>query len=128
MTFPAKDSIIKRKSVRTFDGKPLSAEDREKLQVYIDGIGEPFGVPVDLRFLEAKDYGLSSPVIIGEHTYLAVKVKRQENCEIAFGYAFEKVCLYAMSLGITGRFVKADPGIEAPAGTEYIMTFERKSE
>ena len=91
MTFPAKDSIIKRKSVRTFDGKPLSQEDREKLQACIDGIGEPFGVPVDLKLLEAKDHGLSSPVIIGEHTYLAGKVKRQENCEIAFGYAFEKV-------------------------------------
>ena len=100
MTFPAKDNIIKRKSVRTFDGNPLSVEDREKLQACIDSIGEPFGVPVDLRLLEAKDHGLSSPVILGEHTYLAGKVKRQENCEIAFGYAFEKVCLYAQSLGI----------------------------
>ena len=36
MTFPAKDSIIKRKSVRTFDGKPLSQEDRDLLQVARD--------------------------------------------------------------------------------------------
>ena len=43
---------------------------------------------------------LSSPVIVGEHTYLAAKVKRERNYEIAFGYSFEKACLYAKSLGI----------------------------
>ena len=36
MTFPAKENIIKRKSVRTFDGKPLSQEDRDLLQVARD--------------------------------------------------------------------------------------------
>ena len=100
MTFSAKEMIEQRKSVRTFDGKTLSNKDREKLESYIHSITNPFGVPVEFRLLEAEEHQLSSPVIVGEHTYLAAKVKRERNYEIAFGYSFEKACLYAKSLGI----------------------------
>ena len=57
----------KRKSVRTFDGRPLTAEDREKLAAAIAGIGNPFGIPVEFRILDAAEYGLTSPVIVGAH-------------------------------------------------------------
>ena len=33
--------ILTRKSVRTFDGRDLSAEDREKLQAYMANIRNP---------------------------------------------------------------------------------------
>ena len=100
MTFSAKEMIKKRKSVRTFDGNPISSDDRKRLEDYVGSLGNPFDVPVKFRLLDAKENALSSPVIIGEHTYLAAKVKRVEHFEIAFGYSFEKACLYAMSLGI----------------------------
>lgn len=100
MTFSAKDMIRQRKSVRTFDGKPLTVDDRNKLAAYINELSNPFGVPVDFRILDAKEYKLSSPVIVGESAYLAAKVRRQEHFEIAYGYSFEKACLYALSLGI----------------------------
>ena len=92
--------IRQRKSVRTFDGTPLRAEDRSALSAYAASAANPFSVPVCFRLLNAKEYGLSSPVIVGADTYLAAKVKRMPNYEIAFGYSFEKVCLYALSRGI----------------------------
>ncbi len=100
MTFSVKDMIRKRKSVRTFDGKPLSDADRKELEGYINTLTNPFDVPVEFRLLDAKEYNLSSPVIVGENTYLAAKVKREGHYEIAYGYSFEKACLYALSLGI----------------------------
>ena len=100
MTFSAKEMIKQRKSVRTFDGKTLSDEDRKNLESYVHSLTNPFGVKVYFRLLDAKEHQLSSPVIVGEHTYLAAKVKKEGNFEIAFGYSFEKACLYAQSLGI----------------------------
>lgn len=92
--------IRERKSVRTFNGTPLCQEDRERLVNYISTLDNPFGIPVTFRFLDAKECGLSSPVIVGTDLYLAAKVERVPRYEIAYGYSFEKFCLYARSLGI----------------------------
>ncbi len=100
MTFSAKDMIRKRKSVRTFTGEPLKNEDRLALEQFIQLSTNPFDVPMDFRLLDAKEYGLSSMVIVGATLYLAAKVKRCKHYEIGFGYSFEHVCLYAESLGL----------------------------
>lgn len=92
--------IRSRKSVRTFDGNPLSADDREKLGQYISSIGNPFGIPVEFLLLDAEKFGLSSPVISGEKLYVAGKVKKLPYADVAFGYSFERLVLYAWSLGI----------------------------
>ena len=47
-----------------------------------------------------EDDTLSSPVIEGEDFYIAAKVPRVGHCEEAFGYSFEKMVLYAESIGI----------------------------
>ena len=60
-----KEIVRGRRSVRTFDGNPVSQEDREKLCEYISGITNPFGIPVEFVLLDAAEYGLSSPVISG---------------------------------------------------------------
>ena len=93
-------TIKGRKSVRTFDGRPVSAEDREKLEQYIRTIANPFGVPVRFVLLDAGEHGLSSPVLSGETLYVAGMVDRVPCADVAFGYAFEKLVLYAWSLGI----------------------------
>ena len=95
-----KDTIRKRKSVRTFNGKSLLPEDKQKLEEYLKDLDNPFDVPIEFRFLNAKEHNLSSPVIVGTDFYVAAKVSRVPQSEIAFGYAFEKFCLYAGSLGI----------------------------
>ena len=89
-----------RRSVRTFDGKPLKQVDREKLQEFIPTIRNPFDIPVEFILLDAKANGLSSPVLTGEPMYVAAKVEKQPHAEEAFGYSFEKLVLYACSLGI----------------------------
>ena len=92
--------IRRRKSVRTFDGKPLTAEDRSALEAYVSSLTNPFSVPITFRLLNAKEYGLSSPVIVGADTYLAAKVEKAPNFEVAYGYSFEKACIYALSRGM----------------------------
>lgn len=89
-----------RKSVRTFDGTPVSREDREQLAQYMEGISNPFGIPVRFVLLDAKENGLSSPVLSGETLYVAGIVEKKEGAEAAFGFSFEKLVLYAWSLGI----------------------------
>ena len=95
-----KDIIRRRKSVRTFNGEPLRSEDRQKLADFLKTADNPFDVPIEFRILDAKKYGLSSPVIVGTDEYVAAKVSRIPQFEIAFGYSFEKFCLFAGSLGI----------------------------
>lgn len=92
--------ILTRKSIRTFDGRPLTEEDREKLRAFIAAIKNPYDIPVEFVFLDAGEHGLSSPVIQGEHLYIAGKVQKTKHCEEAFGYSFEQLVLYAWSLGI----------------------------
>ena len=94
------ETIRGRKSVRSFDGRPVSAEDRARLEAYIASVGNPFGVPVRFVLLDAKEHGLSSPVITGESLYAAGMVGKVPNAEAAYGFAFEKLVLYAWSLGI----------------------------
>lgn len=100
MTYSAKEMIKKRRSVRTFDGRPLTEKHLELLEEYLTSRKNPFDVPVEFSLLNSKEHGLSSSVIVGAGTYLAAKVKRVDRYEIAFGYSFEEACLYALSLGI----------------------------
>lgn len=98
------ESIIKminsRRSVRSFDGEALRKEHREALERYMKSLKNPFAIPVEFRLLDVEEYGLSSPVIVGANTYIGAKVSRMLDCEMAFGYSFEKICLYACSLGL----------------------------
>ena len=57
--------IKDRRSVRTFDGRALSAADAEKLGEFMRRIKNPYEIPVEFRLLDAKRDGLSSPVIAG---------------------------------------------------------------
>jgi hypothetical protein len=92
--------IRRRRSVRTYDGEPLAPDVREALLRALDAVRNPFGVPVTFRLLDAADHGLSSPVIVGEKTYLAAKARRQPHCEAALGCSFELACLRALELGL----------------------------
>ena len=112
-----KELVMRRKSVRSFDGAPLRPEDREKLKAYLAaGIGTPFGFPMEFRLLEAKEHGLSSPVVSGTGLYAAGKLRREALAEEAFGFAFEKFILYAAGLGVGTVWI---------AGTMDRPAFER---
>ena len=110
--------IRTRKSVRTFDGRAISDADREKLTEYIRTITNPYGIPIEFVLMDAKEHGLSSPVIQGAQLFIAGKVPKANHCEEAFGYAFEKMILYAWSLGIGTTWI---------GGTMDRRLFEREA-
>lgn len=94
------DCVRARRSVRTFDGRALEPEDARKITEYADGVGNPYGFAIDWYLLDAKKDGLSSPVIVGTDVFMAGKMKRVDHAEEAFGYAFEKVVLFAQAMGV----------------------------
>ena len=97
------DIIRHRRSVRTFDGRALRAEDAEKIMEYASALENPYGLPITWKILNAKEHGLSSPVIAGTDTYITGKMKRAPHAEEAFGYTFERIVIFAeaMKLGTT---------------------------
>ena len=92
--------IKERRSVRTFDGNVLSEQHRRDIEEYIRDIPNPFDIPVDFVLLDAKEHGLSSPVLSGENLYVAGKIEKKPYAEVAYGYSFEKLILHAWELGI----------------------------
>lgn len=94
------ETIKERKSVRTYDERQIPEQIMEQVREFLDQDDDPFGVPITFTILDADKDGVSSPVILGENTYVAGKYKKQKNAEIAFGYSFEKFILYATSLGL----------------------------
>ncbi len=94
------ETIRARRSVRTFDGVPLSDEDAKKITEFAGMVENPYDIPIVWKLLDAKRNGLASPVIAGTDTYIAGKMRRTEHAEEAFGYTFEKIVLFAGSLGV----------------------------
>ena len=95
-----KQLIRSRRSVRTYDGKPLYKSITDRLMSYASAIENPFDIPVEFRLLDAKEHGLVCPVVVGTDLYVGGKVKNVPNASTAFGYSFEKFVLYALSLDL----------------------------
>ena len=110
------DLIRQRRSVRTFDGAAPDPEVLAQLMDFAGKLENPYDIPIEWKLLDAKRDGLSSPVIAGTDTYIAGKLRRVEHAEEAFGYAFEKLVLYALSLGLGTTWI---------AGTMDRAAFER---
>lgn len=105
-----------RRSVRTFDETMLRSEDAQKLLDFAEKVENPYGIPITWKLLDAKRYNLSSPVIVGTDQYIAGKIRSVPHAEEAFGYSFEKIVLYAASLGVGTTWI---------AGTMNRAAFER---
>nr|WP_293992635.1 nitroreductase family protein [uncultured Fusobacterium sp.] len=94
-------NIIKNRiSSRTFDDKKIDEHTLNKLSDFLKNSTNPFDVSIDFRILDKEVYDLSSPVIVGEKMYVAAKTKKVKNFELAYGYEFERFCLFAESLNI----------------------------
>ena len=94
------EQIKARRSVRTFDGRLLDEDTKEKLKSFMKDVENPFDIPVEFRFLDAKEHGLTCPVVTGTNLYVGGKIKNMPNASVAFGYSFEEFILYAQSLGL----------------------------
>ena len=115
------ETMLTRKSVRSYDGRAVAAETLKKVKAFAAGIENPFGIPVRFVFLDAQEEGLSSPVLTGEPLYVAGKVDKVPYGDVAFGFAMEELLLFAWSLGLgsvwIGGTMKRE-AFEAAAGLE----------
>ena len=112
-------TIMDRKSVRSYDGNGLTDEELLELKEFASSIDSPFGVPVEFRFLDAAEHGLTSPVLTGVKTYVAGKVSVRPAADLSFGYAFEKLLLHAVSMELGTVWI---------AGTMDRKAFEKAME
>lgn len=108
--------IKKRRSVRTFDGVSLSSEDANKIMRFAEEVENPYNLPIQWTLLDAKAHHLSSPVIVGTDIYIAGKMHRSLHAEEDFGYSFERIVLFAESLGVGTTWI---------AGTMDRTAFEK---
>lgn len=99
------ETMKNRKSVRTFDGEKLTSAHRSDLESFGKNINNPFGIPVTIRLLDAKENGLASPVIAGETLYAAGVVEKKPYADVAFGFSFEKFIVHAYTLGLGGVMI-----------------------
>jgi len=105
MEFPIEKTVKTRYSVRTFKNQPLSSDTRAKLESYITTLSNPFAAGVTFRMLESKTavngknlgtYGM----ITGATDYFGATVSPGDLALEGLGYEFEKLVLYAASLGL----------------------------
>ena len=113
------DDIRKRRSIRTFDGTPLKSEDEKKIVAFAAEAENPFGLPITWKILDAGKGALSTPVIVGEDKYIAGVMRRAPFAEEAFGFSFEKIVLFAESIGLGTTWI---------AGTMDRSVFENACE
>ena len=94
------NAIKTRRSVRTYDGRTLSEDVRLQLLAETALCGNPFGIPVEFRFLNAREHGLVCPVVTGADLYVGGKIKKVPHACVAFGYSFEQLVLRAQEMGL----------------------------
>ncbi len=92
--------VKSRRSVRTYDGRTLSAEDKDKLIAFMQTIENPYGLKVEFKFMDANEHGLKCPVVVGTDLFIGGKIVKRPFAFEAFGYSFERFVLYAQSLGV----------------------------
>ena len=101
-------TIRRRKSVRTYEDRPLTQADRDAVESLVaEALAEetPFPARIRVQLLDAGPgtdtrklgtYG----VIRGANTFLGVTVKNEETAPEAVGYTFEKIVLAATAMGL----------------------------
>lgn len=89
-----------RRSVRTFEKIKVSDDDIQKLFDVLKQMENPFNIPVSFKLLDAKRRNLKCPVVSGTSLFVGLKVPKIPHAEEAVGYSFEKLVLFAQSIGI----------------------------
>lgn len=69
--------VRNRRSVRTFDGREINAEDLEKLTSFMSKTDNPYEIPIEFKILNAKEQKLPCPVVSGTNLYVGAKASRQ---------------------------------------------------
>lgn len=121
MKFPVEETIRRRKSVRSYDGTPLTAEEEKQIDGYIELLTQeevPFTARVTIKRIKADDgvdaerlgtYG----IIKGTSQFVGVTVENVPGAMEAVGYVFERfvLCMEYLGLGtcwMAGTFNRND--------------------
>lgn len=119
--FPVGETIRRRKSVRSYDGTPLTKEEEKQIDDYIQLLAQeacPFPAKVTIKRIKAGDgvdaerlgtYG----IIKGTRLFVGVTVENVPGAMEAVGYVFERFVLYMEHLGLgtcwmAGTFNRSD--------------------
>ena len=97
------DLISERKSVRTYEDKPLSDKDKKTMTDFISAnLDNPFYNKIEIIITEEDEKIVPSYGFIkGARSYMAGKTLNTKDGLLAYGYVFEKMILYCMSIGIS---------------------------
>lgn len=100
-----RETIKRRKSMRTYYKEPIAEEVKEKLKSYMKEVTAPFGTKMRFELIDRSKIGSNVKlgtygVIKGANTYICAIVEREDRYEENLGYTFEKIILYATSLGL----------------------------
>jgi len=105
LDFNVKDAVTWRYSVRSYEKKQPDAELIKKLMDYAATLENPFGPKIRVQLIQ-KDTAANGEklgtygVIKGAKLYLGVTVADKPYAMETVGYDFEKLVLYAASLGL----------------------------
>jgi len=112
------ESIQKRRSVRTYSGKPLSDEHIDKIKQFINQTQAPFGIQARIELIRMN--AGEKPIKLGTYgwikgatEYLALVYEEAPFAETASAYWFEQVLLFCTSLSLGtcwlgGSFSRSD--------------------
>lgn len=130
---PVSEIIKARRSVRTYDSRRLAAEIKEKLAEYLSGLKGPFNTSSRLKLLDS-DIALKESniklgtygMIRGATTFAVAAVEKSPMDLEELGYLFEKLVLYATSLGLGtcwlgGSFKKSEFAKAMELGEKEMM-------
>ena len=107
-SYDLEQTVRARRSVRSYENRPLSQADRERIISCIEELRAeetPFPAKIHIQLLEAKPgtdteklgtYG----VIRGAKTFLGVTAENTETAPEAVGFTFEKLVLAATAMGL----------------------------
>ena len=85
-------------------------------------MANPYGIPVDLRLIDAETYGATSRVIRGTSWYVVGSLPRCPHAEEAFGYVVERLVLPATAHGLGTAWLAGT--IDRPA-FEHVVGVDR---
>lgn len=100
-----KEAVQDRVSIRSYEERSLTKEDKSKLMDFNASLTNPFGVDVKVQYI-SKDKGAEDVqlgtygTIRGAKDFLAITVKDQPYAMEAVGYQFENLVLYATDMGL----------------------------
>ena len=100
-----KKAVQDRVSIRSYEERSLTKEDKSKLMDFNASLTNPFSVDVKVQYI-SKDKGAEDVqlgtygTIRGAKDFLAITVKDQPYAMEAVGYQFENLVLYATDMGL----------------------------